>query len=267
MSILIYTLLITALAMVAMWCLSLLLRNAAIVDSYWGPGFLVIASIAAASGTGSTARTGLILTLVAIWSLRLGGYLTWRNWGKPEDYRYGAMRTHHGSRFWWVSFLTVFTLQGVLMWLISLPLQAAVLTSTPVELGWLDYVGVLLWAVGFTFEAIGDAQLARFKGDPANVGKVLDRGVWAWTRHPNYFGETLIWWGYGLIALATPYGPWLLLSPVLMTFLLLKVSGVAMLERDIGDRRPGYADYMRRTSAFWPRPPLPRSADNSTGVQ
>lgn len=246
---------VTCVAMLTLWCASLLLRDASIVDVYWGPGFAVIAATAwLVSDGGDPARGLLVVVLTGLWGLRLGGYLLWRNWGAGEDPRYRAMRRRHGSRFAFVSLATVFALQGVLMWLVSLPVQV-VQASGAAPPGVLDAVGVLLFATGLAFEAIGDLQLARFKADPANAGRVMDRGLWAWTRHPNYFGDCLVWWGLFAIALATPAGPWTLLSPVLMTFLLLRVSGVALLERSIAKRRPEYRDYMARTPAFVPRPP------------
>jgi len=164
------------------------------------------------------------------------------------------MRRHWGPRFPLVSLATVFTLQGTLMWFVSLPVQV-VQASGDAPLGVLDALGATLFAVGFLFEAIGDAQLARFKGDAANAGKVMDQGLWRYTRHPNYFGNALLWWGLFTISLSTPYGLYTLLSPVAMTFFLLRVSGVALLERSIGKRRPDYVAYIERTSAFIPRPP------------
>jgi steroid 5-alpha reductase family enzyme len=161
------------------------------------------------------------------------------------------MRRRNNPGFAWKSLYLVFGLQAILAWLIAMPLMAAVAGATPV--GPLDYAGIALWALGMIFEAVGDWQLARFKADPANRGKVMDRGLWRYTRHPNYFGESCLWWGYYLLAVAAG-GWWTLFSPVLMTFLLLRVSGVALLEKDIGERRPAYRDYMRRTNAFIPGP-------------
>ena len=241
--------------MICMWLLSLRLRNAAIIDSYWGPGFLVISTIAAWLSPELGARGTLVIALVAVWAIRLGIYLTWRNHGMGEDYRYAEMRAHHGARFGWVSLVTVFGLQGLLMWAISTPLQAAILTPEPEALTAMDLLGVSLWIIGFFFETVGDWQLARFKANPANRARVMDQGLWAYTRHPNYFGETMVWWGYACIALATTAGAWTAFGPALMTFLLLKVSGVALLERGMGDRRPGYAAYVARTSPFFPWPP------------
>jgi steroid 5-alpha reductase family enzyme len=252
---------VTAAMLFALWLLSLRLRNAAIIDSYWGPGFLVISTVAAALTPTLGPRAILLLVLVALWSLRLGVFLTWRNHGLGEDYRYRAMREYHGASFGRVSLVTVFGFQALLMWIISTPLQATITGSAQDPLSLLDGLGVALWAIGFFFEVVGDWQLARFKADPGNAGHVMDRGLWAYTRHPNYFGETMIWWSYAVFALASSAGPWTLFGPALMTFLLLKVSGVALLERGMEDRRPGYAAYVAQTSAFFP---WPRRADSAT---
>jgi steroid 5-alpha reductase family enzyme len=253
--VLLSTLAFTAAAMLALWGLSLALRDASIVDVYWGPGFAAIAGLAFLLAEGGDRPRALLVTLLAcLWGLRLGGYLLWRNRGRGEDPRYGAMRRHHGERFGRVSLVTVFGLQGLLMWFVSLPLQVAQLSAAG-GLSPLDALGALLFAVGFLFESVGDLQLARFKAEPKNAGRVMDRGLWRYTRHPNYFGDCLVWWGFGAIASATPGGVFTLASPLLMTFLLLRVSGVALLERSIGRRRPEYADYQRRTSAFLPLPP------------
>jgi len=180
-----------------------------------------------------------------------------RNWGKGEDFRYQGFRARWGGRFWWVSLFTVFLLQAVLLFAVSLPIQAAGAGETPASLGVFDWLGAGLWLLGFAFETVGDAQLARFKADPASRGRVMDRGLWRYTRHPNYFGDAVLWWGIGLIALAVPWGWLALVGPGLMTFLLVRVSGVAMLEKTIAERRPGYAEYVRRTSGFVPLPPKP----------
>ena len=258
------TALVTMAVMIGMWLLSLRLRNASIIDSYWGPGFLVISAVAAWSGPELGTRGALVLALVAVWAIRLGIYLTWRNHGLGEDYRYAQMRAHHGRRFGAVSLFTVFGLQGFLMWVISTPLQAAILTPEPGALTALDLLGAALWCIGFVFETVGDWQLARFKADPSSRGRVMDRGLWAYTRHPNYFGEAMVWWGYACLALATTAGAWTAFGPALMTFLLLKVSGVALLERGMEQRRPEYTEYIARTSAFFPWPPKTRSAHAHT---
>jgi steroid 5-alpha reductase family enzyme len=242
-------------AMLCLWLLSLWRRDASLVDVYWGPGFGLIAAVAWSVGEGGDAeRRALSLALVWLWGLRLGGYLLWRNWGAGEDYRYQAMRRHYGERFALVSLGTVFGVQGVLQWLVSLPVQV-VHFSAGGPLGSLDAAGVLLFAVGLGFEALGDWQLARWKADPAHRGQVMDRGLWRYTRHPNYFGDCCVWWGLFAIALSTPVGVWTLPAPLLMSFLLLRVSGVTLLERGLRKRRPAYADYAARTSAFFPLPP------------
>jgi steroid 5-alpha reductase family enzyme len=241
--------------MALLWRVSLARADASIVDIAWGPGFAAIAVVAALVGDGVPQRRWLVAALTSLWGLRLGAYLAWRNRGKGEDWRYRAMRARHGDAFRWKSAYLVFGLQGALMWLVSLPLQVAAAAAKPVALGALDVAGVALFGLGFGFEAVGDWQLARFKADPANAGRVMERGLWRYTRHPNYFGDACVWWGLWLVAAATPSGWLTVLSPALMTFLLLRVSGVALLERGLARRRPEYADYVRRTSAFLPLPP------------
>ncbi|MFI5316117.1 MAG: DUF1295 domain-containing protein [Myxococcota bacterium] len=246
--------LLVAALMLATWLLSVWLRNASIVDVVWGPGFAALALATAALAHGAPARRSLIAALAAIWGLRLGAYLFWRNHGKPEDFRYQAMRRRWGTRFPLVSLATVFLLQGVLMFAISLPLQIAQLAAEPAQLGSTDALGALLWLVGMGFESGGDWQLARFRADPANAGRVLDSGLWRYTRHPNYFGDALVWWGFFAIAAATPGGVYTVVSPVVMTVLLRRVSGVSLLERSLARRKPGYAEYMARTPPFVPGP-------------
>jgi steroid 5-alpha reductase family enzyme len=242
----------TASLMILVWLLSLAKRDASIVDIFWGLGFVLIAHVACRLGAGYSGRKLLVTSLVTVWGVRLAVYLLWRNSGQEEDYRYRAMRKRHGARFAWVSLYTVFGLQGVLMWVISLPLQVAQTSPVPTRLTWLDALAVLLWAAGLLFEAVGDYQLARFKADPANRGKVMNRGLWAYTRHPNYFGDAVAWWAFFLIAVATPYGVWTVISPVLMTFMLMRVSGVALLERKLVKTRPDYEAYRQQTNAFIP---------------
>lgn len=240
---------------VAGWLVSLPLRNVSLVDSLWSLKFLLCAGLYVGLQAVPSPRAWLVLVLVAVWALRLSVHITWRNRGHGEDRRYQQIRRNNDPGFAFKSLYIVFGLQALLAWVISLPLLAAATGTTP--LGWLDALGVLLWVVGFVFEAGGDWQLARFTADPANAGKVMDRGFWAWTRHPNYFGDACAWWGLGVLGLAAG-GWWSVPGPLLMTLLLLKVSGVSLLEKDIGERRPGYADYVRRTSAFLPRPPRSR---------
>ena len=195
---------------------------------------------------------------MSIWGLRFSGYLAWRKRGAPEDFRYQAMRRHWGPRFPIISLVTVFLLQGVLLFVVSLPAQLGQVRATP-DLGVLAYLGVAVWAVGFGFETIGDAQLARFKADPTSAGQVMDRGLWRYTRHPNYFGDACVWWGIALVAAETGLGAIGIIGAVVMNVLLVRVSGVPMLEKSMAKRRPGYTEYVRRTSGFIPRPPKPRS--------
>lgn len=235
----------------ALWLLSLRLRDASVVDGFWAAGFALVSWVAWACGPGD-ARAWLSTSLATLWALRLSSWLVRRYLSHGEDRRYAAMREKFAPGWWWKSLFVVFLLQGVLLWTVSLPLQLAGARGGP--LGPLDALGALLFAAGFLCEAVADAQLGRFRADPASAGRVLDTGLWRWSRHPNYFGNALLWWGLGCLGAAAG-APWTLLSPALMTFLLLRVSGVALLEKDIGDRRPGYPEYVRRTSAFVPWPP------------
>ncbi len=233
------------------WLYSLVRSNVTIVDSLWSLMFLAMGLLYVLSQPTLSDRGLLLLVLLAIWALRLSIHLTLRNWGQPEDHRYQQIRRNNEPGFEWKSLYLVFGLQGVLAWLVSLPLLAAASSG---DLGLLDLAAVCLWTIGFAFEALGDRQLARFRADPANAGQVLDTGLWRYTRHPNYFGECCIWWSYYLLALSAG-GWWALPAPLLMTWLLLRVSGVAMLEKDIGARRPAYRSYIASTNAFIPGPP------------
>lgn len=249
--------LLAALAvMTAVWLLSVKKQNVGIVDSFWGPGFIVVAGLTAATAGGFGGRQTLVLALTMVWGLRLSLHITWRNWGQGEDRRYQAFRAKHGEAFWWKSLGVVFWLQGLLLWIISLGVQGAMLAPEPAHFTWQDRLGTLVWLTGLAWEAAADWQLARFKADPANRGRVMDRGVWRYSRHPNYFGETLVWWGIFLIALADPGNWWTIISPLTITFLLLRVSGVTLLEKELPERRPEYRRYQESTSAFipwWPR--------------
>ncbi len=258
-AILLNSLLVTIGTMTGLWLLSLARRDASVVDPFWGMGFIIVTwfTLASTPPAQSVERSGLLAALTTIWGLRLSLYLLWRNWGQGEDRRYRAMREHHGSRFWWVSLLTVFLLQGVILWIVSLPIQAVMLNPESQPIGWLDFVGAALWSVGLFFEAVGDLQMSRFQADPNNMGLVMDRGLWRLTRHPNYFGDFCIWWGLYLVASAGG-AAWTIFSPLLMSCLLLKVSGVTLLEKTITHRRPGYAAYQARTSEFIPW--LPRKS-------
>ncbi len=246
-------------AMGLLWLVSLARRDASIVDPFWGAGFTLVAWVTAAWWSQLDSRSLLLVGLTTVWGLRLSIYLLWRNWNHGEDARYRAMRDKHGARFRWVSLFTVFSLQGLILWFVSWPVQFGQAASGG-ALGWLDGLGVAVWTVGFAFETIGDYQLARFKSDPANRGQVMDRGLWRYTRHPNYFGDFCVWWGIYLIA-AAGGAWWTLPAPLLMSLLLMKVSGVPLLEKSMAERRPGYENYARRTNAFFPGPPDRQSGE------
>ncbi|MBA4019955.1 MAG: hypothetical protein C0483_22545 [Pirellula sp.] len=240
--------------MSGLWIVATRLRDVSIVDCCWGAAFVVVAWVSTTLNRPASSRILLLAGLTTLWGMRLSLYLLWRKRGHAEDRRYQAMRDYHGPRFWWVSLITVFLLQGMLVWFVALPLQFAAVIANPAPLGWLDAGGTALALIGLAFEAGGDWQLARFQADPANKGRVLDEGFWRYTRHPNYFGDFCVWWG--LYAVAAAGGAWgTILSPVVMTVLLLKISGVALLEKSIGERRPQYAKYVRQTNAFFPGPP------------
>jgi steroid 5-alpha reductase family enzyme len=232
--------------------LSVLIKNVSIVDLFWGIGF-VITTIFYFSKTGGAEPRKIILSaMVFIWGCRLSGYLAWRNIGKGEDFRYRQFREKYGeSRYWWISFFQTFLLQGILMWMISAPLLGAQFYGKNNPMGVLDFIGIGLWVIGLSFEAGGDLQLAKFKADTKNKGKVLNKGFWRYTRHPNYFGDSAVWWGYGLLCLsAGSYLP--VLGSVLMTALIIKVSGVALLEKSLKEKKPEYEEYIKNTSAFLP---------------
>lgn len=239
-------------AVTLVWLLSVARRDASIVDVFWGLGFVLAAWVYRGFGPPAGWRQWLVLALVTIWGVRLAGYIFWRNRGHGEDYRYREMRRRAGRGFWWRSYFTVFLLQGTLLLAISTPLLAVQAGEAEPGWRWSDLVGLVLWIVGFFFEAVGDFQMARFKADPANRGRVLRRGLWAFTRHPNYFGDAALWWGFFCFALAVPWGFWTLPSALVMNLLLLEVSGVALLEKTIVERRPEYREYIENTPAFVP---------------
>ena len=253
-SMLLVTVMVIGLLMLLLWAVSLQTRDASLVDRFWGFGFVLVVWVRfTLHSVNQEPQSLLTPVLVTLWGLRLSGYLTWRNWGQSEDFRYRAMRERHGKRFPWVSLLTVFVLQGVVMWVVALPLQLR--QDVPLDWNLRLMAGVLLWAIGFGFESIGDLQMARFKSRPENRGQVMDQGLWRFTRHPNYFGNALVWWGLTIVALTEIEQTWILISPVVMTFCLLNVSGVPMLESTLARRTAGYRDYVQRTSRFLPWPP------------
>jgi steroid 5-alpha reductase family enzyme len=247
--------LVPAAALVALWAWSVRLRDVSIVDVFWGPGFALVAWTAVAVA-GPSPRGLLAAALATAWGLRLGVHLGLRRRGHGEDRRYAAMRAAVGPSFAVRSLFTVFLLQAALLWIVSLPLQASA-AGGRTGLSLLDLAGALLVVAGLAVEATADAQLARFLARPGSRGQVMQEGLWRWSRHPNYFGDFVVWWGFGLLGVAAG-SPWALVGPALMSALLLRVSGVTLLERTIGARRPGYAEYAARTSAFFPWPPRGR---------
>jgi steroid 5-alpha reductase family enzyme len=234
------------------WLLSVRLADTSVVDIFWGPFFLLQAIVYAlvTPHGGFIGREVLLLVLVAVWSTRLATHIAVRNAGAPEDHRYTVMRRKVGAAWWWQSLPRVFVLQALLAWVIGVPLYA-VMSGGPQGWSWLDAAALLVWGIGFTFEALGDVQLTAFIRNPANRGHTMQSGLWSLTRHPNYFGDATQWWAYWLLAVAAG-GWWSIFGPIAMTFLIVRISGVGMLERTIAQRREGYEAYMRRTSAFIP---------------
>jgi len=234
------------------WILSVLLKNAGIVDIFWGLGFVLVATFYFVVTPDISTRKFITMALVVLWGLRLSIHIFLRNLGKPEDYRYREFRKNYGEkRYWWFSYFQVFLLQGFLVWLISAPLLAVNYFAVENPFGITDVFGILIWLVGFTFETGGDWQLTRFKAIPANKGKLLQTGFWKYTRHPNYFGDAAVWWGFAVLSIASGcYLP--VLSSLLMTWLIIKVSGVSMLERTMKNTKPGFEDYVKKTSGFIP---------------
>lgn len=238
--------------MTFLWIVSLFLKNSSIVDIFWGAGFVISAWLYfVLTPDGFLPRKILVCVLATIWGLRLTMHVFLRNRGKGEDFRYQKWRRESGSIWWLKSLFQVFLLQGLLMWLISIPLLAAQFYNHSAQLGFLDYLAVLVWAIGFFFESVGDLQLVRFRKNPENKGRVLSQGVWRLSRHPNYFGDSAQWWAYYFFSLAAG-GWWSVFSPILMTLFLIKVSGVALLEKTLKDEKPDYREYMESTSAFIP---------------
>jgi steroid 5-alpha reductase family enzyme len=238
----------------ATWAVSTWRHDVSLVDRMW-PVFIAAAGVSyAVAWPQTTHRADWMLAVGLAWAARLGVYITARNWGHGEDRRYQQIRARNEPGFAFKSLYLVFALQAVLAWIVSWPFLGGVIGTQP--LGWLDVIGLAIAAFGLVFEAVGDWQMARFKADPANKGQVMDRGLWGSTRHPNYFGECCVWWGLFIVALAGGSGWWTVVSPLLITVLLLKVSGVTLLEKDMADRRPAYREYVARTNAFfpgWPR--------------
>ena len=238
--------------MLAGWVISLFRQNVTIADSLWGLGFVLIAWLTFFRSEGVLVRKILIVTLVTIWGVRLFTHLSRRNRGKGEDPRYAEWRAKYGGSFWWVSLYKVFLVQALFQWLIALGVQYGQVAAAPAGLTLLDVLGAAIWTTGILIEAAADRQLAAFLAEPANKGKIMDKYLWRYSRHPNYFGESLIWWGLFVIVLATPWGFWTIISPLLITYTLLRLTGVTLMEETIFKDNPDYHEYVRKTSSFIP---------------
>ena len=235
-----------------LWLWSIIIKNVSIVDVFWGFGFVAVNAFYVFMSGELNPRKILILVLVSIWGLRLAIYLASRNIGKGEDFRYQEFRKKYGiKRYWWFSYFQTFLLQGILIMIVSLPLLGISTGRKPGNLNLLDYLGIIIWLTGFTFEAGGDYQLANFKKDVRNKGKVLNKGFWKYTRHPNYFGDSAVWWSYSVISIAAG-SYWEITGSAIMTLLIIKVSGVTLLEKTLKSSKPEYKEYVQKTNSFFP---------------
>ncbi len=246
---------------ILLWAVGLKMKDSSLVDIWFAPCTAVAAILGYFLADGAEPRRLLITVLVTLWAARLGGYLLWRNWGR-EDPRYARFRKHledQGRNFAWHSLTRINLYQAAIVFFSLAPIVVAQISPTPAELGWLAALGTLVWLIGVIFQGVGDWQLARFKADPSKSGQVLDTGLWRYTRHPNYFGEACIWWGYWLIACETPWGVWTIFAPAFLTWSILGMMGKELVERRMLKKRPGYQDYVERTSGFIPWPPKAQS--------
>jgi len=236
------------------WLFSLARRDAGVADIAWGLLFVVIAWTSYLCGDGNTPML-IAALLTSVWGLRLTLHIGRRNLAEAEeDRRYTRMRRKRPGVFWIWSLPMVFLLQGALALIVAMPLYSLG-SADQGSVGFISLLGILVFLTGLAFEAIGDAQLTAFRRDPSTSGQVMDRGLWKYTRHPNYFGDATVWWGLWLIAVGSGAAWWTFAGPLLMSYLIVRVSGVKMLEADMAERRPAYRQYMERTSAFIPRPP------------
>ena len=231
--------------------LAQILKNNSIVDSFWGPGFLLVGIYTFLTSENRGFRAMIVTALVAIWAIRLFMHITIRNWNKPEDYRYINMRKKWGNKFPMLkAYLNVFVFQGIMLFIISLPITVSNSSSNQ-KIGILGFLGIIIWIIGFYFESVGDKQLKEFKSKPENKGKIMTSGLWSYTRHPNYFGEATMWWGIFVFTITSISQLWIIISPILITVLLLFVSGVPLLEKKYKDR-PDFIQYGKRTNKFFP---------------
>lgn len=244
-------------AVVVLWLLSIPLRDVSIIDMCFAAILFAVTLVTYALADGSEPRKNLILVLVTLWALRITVHLVRRNWGHGEDPRYTKLRSWVADEraFIWLSLRQVFLLQGIVLWLVSLPVQVGQVYRVPAELGIPAMVGAAVWLLGFVIESVADWQLARFRADPANRGRVLDTGLWRYSRHPNYFGELCVWWGLFLIACDNPWGLMTIIGPIGYTYLIVNVTGQRTLDKKLARDKPGYRDYMENTSGMIPLPP------------
>lgn len=250
--VILYNLGAVTLMMICGWIYSLIKNNVTIADSLWGIGFVLIAWITFFNAEGFIYRKILITTLVTLWGLRLFIHITKRNRGKGEDPRYTEWRKEYGENFKYVSLFKVFLVQALFLWIIALSIQVGMLSGTPGHLTLFDFLGLAIWSGGFLIESCADYQLSSFLKKPENRGKIMNRKLWRYSRHPNYFGESAMWWGIFVIALSVPYGFITIISPVVITYTLLRITGVTLMEKTIFGDNPEYKDYVRRTSSFIP---------------
>lgn len=240
-----------------LWLISIPLRDVSIIDMAFALILLAVTYSGFALGSGVVARKQLILTLVGIWAIRITWHLVRRNWGHGEDVRYSKLRTwvNDDRAFVWLSLRKVFLLQGVVLWLVSLPVQAALTYRTPMELGWISFIGAFICGAGILIETIADAQLTRFRANSSNAGTVLNTGLWRYSRHPNYFGELCVWWGLFVIAAENPIGLITVVGPLAYTYLIVNVTGQRTLDKKLAREKPDYAAYMQSTNGLIPGPP------------
>jgi steroid 5-alpha reductase family enzyme len=243
---------IVVFAMIMLWIISLIIENSSIIDFFWGLGFVIFTwYFVLIAGKLNVPANQILLAMVTIWGLRLSIHIFIRNYGKGEDFRYRKWREENGKRWWYISLFKVFLLQAFILLLIASPLAFSAYNAVNPDISIIFYIGVAMWGIGFVFESVGDYQLKKFKSSPQNRGKILNTGLWHYTRHPNYFGDATIWWGYYLFALSRG-GWWTIYSPIVMSFFLIKVSGVSMLEKTLRQTKPGYEEYIKNTNGFFP---------------
>ncbi len=254
-------------AALALWLISIPLRDASIIDMFFAVILMLMTFASYLAGDGFGSRKNLVAILIGLWGIRITVHLIRRNWGHGEDARYTKLRswvpTDHA--FAWLTLRRVFLLQAVVLWLLSWPVQFSMIAALPTSLGWPAYLGAGIWTVGFLCEWVADIQLARFRADPSNKGKVLDRGLWRYSRHPNYFGELCAWWGIFLIACDNPLGVVTIAGPIVYSYLVINVTGQRTLDKKLAREKPGYREYMERTSGLVPWPP--RAALQHNGQQ